>query len=153
MSVCFDNVWFLNAAELTKLDSHLSHWKSLSPVCIFICIESVELLFSFLPQTIHMNFFSVECFFMWSFRPPFVVHCFPHSSQTWNDPLSVLFSIWWAPERCFDKPFWLENTSVQLCSLHFLWDMNSKKWCNGFYIQFRQSFAKETFSYDVHLKS
>ena len=25
--------------------------------------------------------------------------------------------------------------------------------CGGFYIQFRQSFAKETFSYDEHLKS
>ena len=32
-------------------------------------------------------------------------------------------------------------------------DMNKTKWCNGFYIQFRQSFAKETFSYDEHLKS
>ena len=36
---------------------------------------------------------------------------------------------------------------------YFLWDMNKKKWCNGLYIQFRQSFAKETFSYDEHLKS
>ena len=31
--------------------------------------------------------------------------------------------------------------------------MNKTKWCNGFYIEFRQSFAKETFSYDKHLKS
>ena len=30
----------------------------------------------------------------------------------------------------------------------FLWDMDGTKCCNGFYIQFRQSFAKETFSYD-----
>ena len=37
--------------------------------------------------------------------------------------------------------------------LTFLWDMNNTKWCDGFYIQFRQSFAKETFSYDEHLKS
>ena len=37
--------------------------------------------------------------------------------------------------------------------LAFLWDMDFKKWCNGFYIQFRQSFAKETFSYDEYLKS
>ena len=36
---------------------------------------------------------------------------------------------------------------------HLLWDMNNTKWCNGFYIEFRQSFAKETFSYDEHLKS
>ena len=36
---------------------------------------------------------------------------------------------------------------------HFLWDMDQTKWWNGFYIQFRQSFAKETFSYDEHLKS
>ena len=36
---------------------------------------------------------------------------------------------------------------------HFLWDMNNTNWCNGFYIQFRQNFAKETFSYDEHLKS
>ena len=27
------------------------------------------------------------------------------------------------------------------------------KWSNGFYIQFRQHFTKETFSYDEHLKS
>ena len=36
---------------------------------------------------------------------------------------------------------------------HLLWDMNNTKKCNGFYIQFRQSFIKETFSYDEHLKS
>ena len=35
-------------------------------------------------------------------------------------------------------------------TIHFLWDMNHT---NGFYIQFRQSFAKETFSYDEYLKS
>ena len=52
------------------------------------------------------------------------------------------------------------NWSIQnLTALHFLfffdflWDMNITKWCNGFYIKFRQSFAKETFSYDEHLKS
>ena len=38
-------------------------------------------------------------------------------------------------------------------NLHFLWDMHNKKCCNGFYIQFRQTFAKETFSYDEHLIS
>ena len=32
-------------------------------------------------------------------------------------------------------------------------DMNRTKWCNGLYIEFRQNFAKETFSYDEHLKS
>ena len=36
---------------------------------------------------------------------------------------------------------------------HFLWDMNKTKWCNGVYIEFIQNFAKETFSYDEHLKS
>ena len=36
---------------------------------------------------------------------------------------------------------------------HFSWDMNKTKWCNGFYIEFRQNLAKETFSYDEHLKS
>ena len=35
----------------------------------------------------------------------------------------------------------------------FLWDMNNTKWYNGFYMEFRQSLAKETFSYDEHLKS
>ena len=35
----------------------------------------------------------------------------------------------------------------------FLSDMDKIKWCNGLYIEFRQSFAKETFSYDEHLKS
>ena len=35
----------------------------------------------------------------------------------------------------------------------FLWDMKNTKWCSGFYIEFKQSFAKETFSYDEHLKS
>ena len=33
--------------------------------------------------------------------------------------------------------------------VHFFWNVVS----NGFYIQFRQSFAKEAFSYDEHLKS
>ena len=33
------------------------------------------------------------------------------------------------------------------------WDMNKTKCWNGFDIQFRQSFAKETFSYDEYLKS
>ena len=37
--------------------------------------------------------------------------------------------------------------------LAFLWDMNNTKWCNGFYIQFRQTFAKETFFYYAYLKS
>ena len=37
--------------------------------------------------------------------------------------------------------------------MHFLWDMNNTKCCNGLYIQFRQSFAKETFTYDEYLKS
>ena len=37
--------------------------------------------------------------------------------------------------------------------LAFLWDIDKTKCCNGFYIQFRQTFAKETFSYDEHLKS
>ena len=35
----------------------------------------------------------------------------------------------------------------------FLLDINKTKWCNGFYIEFRQSFAKETFSYDEYSKS
>ena len=41
----------------------------------------------------------------------------------------------------------------KLKNVNFLWDMNNTKWCNGFYIEFRQSFAKETFSYDEYLKS
>ena len=36
---------------------------------------------------------------------------------------------------------------------NILLDMNNTKWCDGFYIEFRQSFAKETFSYDEHLTS
>ena len=28
---------------------------------------------------------------------------------------------------------------------HFLWDLNNTKWCNHFYIEFRQHFTKETF--------
>ena len=32
-------------------------------------------------------------------------------------------------------------------------NLDNKKWDNGLYIQFRQSFAKETFSYDERLKS
>ena len=37
--------------------------------------------------------------------------------------------------------------------LAFLWDMDKTKCYNGVYIEFRQSFAKETFSYDEHLES
>ena len=35
---------------------------------------------------------------------------------------------------------------------NFLWDMNNSKLCHSSYIEFRQSFAKETFSYDELLK-
>ena len=31
--------------------------------------------------------------------------------------------------------------------------MNNTKWFDGFYIEFRQSFAKETFSYDKYSES
>ena len=34
-----------------------------------------------------------------------------------------------------------------------LYDMNNTKWCDGFYIEFRQNFVKETFSYDEYLKN
>ena len=56
------------------------------------------------------------------------------------------------------KRFYNLSDSSQLAtknsfSQHFLWDMNNTKWCNGFYIEFRQSFSKETFSYDEYLKS
>ena len=37
--------------------------------------------------------------------------------------------------------------------LAVFWDMDKTKCCNGFYIEFRQIFAKETFSYDEHLTS
>ena len=42
---------------------------------------------------------------------------------------------------------------LMVLRLAFLWDMNKTKWCNGFYIEFRQNFAKETFYYDENLKS
>ena len=47
------------------------------------------------------------------------------------------------------------NNIVGLAALRlaFLWDMDKTKWCNGFYIQFRQSFTKEMFAYDEQLKS
>ena len=32
-------------------------------------------------------------------------------------------------------------------------DLDKTNWCNGFIIQFRQCFVKETCSYDEHLKS
>ena len=56
-----------------------------------------------------------------------------------------------------------EENHLCSCGSHFgapvppqpppLLDMNNTKWCNGFYIECRQNFAKETFSYDEHLKS
>ena len=46
-----------------------------------------------------------------------------------------------------------EGSIKDLSLKGFLWDMNNKKWYNGFYIEFRQSFAKETLSYDEYLKS
>ena len=46
----------------------------------------------------------------------------------------------------------IKNTASRSYST-FLWDMNLKKCCNGFDIQFRQTFAKETFSYDEYLKN
>ena len=47
--------------------------------------------------------------------------------------------------------FRLQNK--HLANSIFLQYMNSKKWSNGFNIEFRQHFAKETFSYDEYLKS
>ena len=35
-------------------------------------------------------------------------------------------------------------------NIFFLWDMDKTKGCNGFNIQFRQSFTKKTFSYNEH---
>ena len=35
----------------------------------------------------------------------------------------------------------------------FFWDVNNTKCCIGLYIEFRQSFAKETFFYDEYFKS
>ena len=39
---------------------------------------------------------------------------------------------------------------VPIFFLYIIWKPN---WCNGFYIEFRQCFAKETFSYDEYSKS
>ena len=55
-------------------------------------------------------------------------------------------------QEVFLRFCWQSLFNEQLVE-HFLWDMNSTKLCNGFYIQFRQSFTKKTFSYDEHLKS
>ena len=49
-----------------------------------------------------------------------------------------------------DEDYFVES---KLYCGHFLWDLNNTKWCNGFYTEFRQHLAKETFSYDEHLKS
>ena len=59
------------------------------------------------------------------------------------------------------KTSFLANTKQKVINIvglrpygqHFLWDMNNTKGCNGFYIEFRQNFAKETLFYDEHLKS
>ena len=50
------------------------------------------------------------------------------------------------PKACWDP----NNIPKRPYGQPFLWDLNNTKWCNGFYIEFRQSFAKETFSYDEH---
>ena len=42
---------------------------------------------------------------------------------------------------------------IKIKPYHCYPDMNKTKWCNGFYMEFRQSFTKETFSYDERLKS
>ena len=52
-----------------------------------------------------------------------------------------------------DKDFLQAQKQAAMNHWHFSWDMNNTMCCNGFYIEFRQSFAKETFSYDEHLKS
>ena len=54
---------------------------------------------------------------------------------------------------------WDPGIIIEEKSEHFwkmsisLWDMNNTKWSNGFSIEFRQSFAKETFPYDEQLQS
>ena len=61
----------------------------------------------------------------------------------------------WVPanKNLLSEVYFAIPSSYQVKSQHFLWDMNNTKWCNDFYIEFRQSFAKETFSYDEYLKS
>ena len=47
----------------------------------------------------------------------------------------------------------LAKCDICLWVKRFVLDMINTKGCNGFSIEFRQSFAKETFSYDEYLKS
>ena len=57
--------------------------------------------------------------------------------------------------------FWVITLLIQKQDIHIIisiliyytWDTDKTKCCNGFYIQFRQSFAKETYFYDEKLKN
>ena len=73
------------------------------------------------------------------------------------------FQLAQALENSMGKYPEFEGRFAQVSGISFLFDptkspgnrvdMNNKKWFNGFYIEFRQSFTKETFSYDEHSKS
>ena len=48
----------------------ISHWNFFIPQCISKWLDKVVLCLKHFPHTVHLNFFSVECLFMRSLRPP-----------------------------------------------------------------------------------
>ena len=76
----------------------------------------------------------------------------------YNVPLNREYlAVNWAKELFPERLQKMKNVasfqlSETIYSIYSGFDI-SLLWCNGFYIEFRPSFAKETFSYDEHLKS
>ena len=77
----------------------------------------------------------------------------------WNNSCKIWFQVKFLVSDFNIVVKWLVGYKLYIfgaCTLnhwHFLWDMNIKKWCIGFYIEFRQNFTKETFSYEEYFKS
>ena len=98
------------------------------------------LMFPFYLFFIHMMCF---CFYDYDLHNLYV-----HSSLEYKN--WVLHNI--RGEFIFKNKYLLCIVCLMAVRLAFLWDVDKTKWWNGFSIEFRQSFAKETFSYDEYLK-
>ena len=82
------------------------------------------------------------------------------SNQTAMGTFPFHKSFWYKtkPSKEIFNKYFILSYSLTICCEHTKSTLKMHhheytKLVNGFYIQFRQSFAKETFSYDEHLKS
>ena len=101
-------------------------------------------VFAVLAKKVDRKWGNFDKLFFWNPGPPYALYYMKNH---------LFLALW----DCFQKyqffKIFLLFMHQRSTGYHFLWDLDQTKYCNDFYIQFRQSLAKETFSYDEHLKS